>query len=112
MQLGSEDLVVALHKATVLGDREGGVISDLAAEWFERRGIKVVFPAREQHCGLVERHNQILRAQLHLLKDQPNAEGIAVPFSVVLSESVFAKNALFRCGNASPYEAVFGRVPP
>ena len=23
-----------------------------------------------------------------------------------------AKNALFRCGNASPYETVFGRVPP
>ena len=64
------------------------MISDLAAEWFEGRGIKVVLPAKEQHCGLVERHNQILRAQLHLLKDQPNAEGIAVPFSVVLSESV------------------------
>ena len=98
--------------ATILCDQEGGVVSDLAAEWFERRGIKVVFRAKEQHCGLVERHNQILRAQLHLLDDQSNVEGLAVPFSVVLSESVFAKNALFRCGNASPYEAVFGRVPP
>jgi hypothetical protein len=97
---------------TILCDQEGGVISDLAAEWFERRGINVVFRAREQHCGLVERHNQILRNQLHLLDDQSNSEGLAVPFSTILSESVFAKNALFKCGNASPYEALFGRVPP
>eukprot|EP00435_Cladocopium_sp_Y103_P048141 s730_g14.t1 len=98
--------------ATVLCDQEGGVISDLAAEWFERRGIQVVFRAKEQHCGLVERHNQILRNQRRLLDDQSNAEGLAVPFSTILSESVFAKNALFRCGNASPYEALFGRTPP
>eukprot|EP00435_Cladocopium_sp_Y103_P042293 s661_g11.t1 len=98
--------------STILCDQEGGVISDLAAEWFERRGINVVFRAKEQHCGLVERHNQILRNQLHLLDDQSNSEGLAVPFSTILSESVFAKNALFKCGNASPYEALFGRVPP
>ncbi|CAE7152098.1 unnamed protein product [Symbiodinium pilosum] len=30
---------------------------------------------------------------------------------MILAEAIFAKNALFRHGNASPYEAVFGRTP-
>ena len=63
---------------------------------------------------MVERHNEILRRQLHLLEDQSNAEGLAVTFSTVLAEAVFAKNAMFmfQLGNATPYEAIFGRHPP
>ena len=98
--------------AVVLSDQEGGLMSDLAGEWFDKRGIQLLFRAREQHCGMVERHNEILRRQLHVLEDQSNAEGLAIPFTTILSEAVFAKNAMFQCGNATPYEAVFGRTPP
>ena len=98
--------------ALVLSDQEGALVSDLISDWMDRRGIKLDFRAREQHCGLVERHNAILRHQLHLLDGQASAEGLAVPFTTVLAESVFAKNAMFQVGNASPYECVFGRSPP
>ena len=98
--------------ATVLSDQEGGLISDLACEWFDRRGIQLTLRAREQHAGMVERHHEILRRQLHLLEGQASSEGLAVPFTAVLAEAVFAKNAMFQCGNVSPYEAVFGRPPP
>eukprot|EP00435_Cladocopium_sp_Y103_P067560 s366_g30.t1 len=94
------------------GDQKGGLIIDLVGDWMDRHGIQVSFRARGQRCGLVERHNEILRRQLHLLEDQSNAGGLAVPFSTVLSEAVFAKNAMFQLGNATPYEAIFGRHPP
>ncbi|CAL1165400.1 unnamed protein product [Cladocopium goreaui] len=96
----------------ILSDQEGGLITDLVGDWMDRRGIQVCFRARGQHCGMVERHNEILRRQLHLLEDQSNAEGLAVTFSTVLAEAVFAKNAMFQLGNATPYEAIFGRHPP
>jgi hypothetical protein len=97
---------------TVLSDQEGGLITDMFGDWLDRRGIQVEFRARGQHCGMVERHNEILRRQLHVLEDQSNAEGLAVPFTTVVSEAVFAKNAMFQLGNATPYEAIFGRHPP
>eukprot|EP00435_Cladocopium_sp_Y103_P051132 s594_g15.t1 len=96
----------------ILSDQEGGLITDLVGDWMDRRGIQVNFRARGQHCGLVERHNEILRRQLHLLEDQSTAEGFAVSFATVLAEAVFAKNAMFQLGNATPYEAIFGRHPP
>ena len=96
----------------ILSDQEGGLITDLVGDWMDRRGIQVCFRARGQHCGMVERHNEILRRQLHLLEDQSNAEGLAVTFSTVLAEAVFAKNAMFQLGNATHYEAIFGRHPP
>ena len=75
---------------TVLSDQEGGLITDTFGDWLDRRGIQVEFRARGQHCGMVERHNEILRRQLHVLEDQSNAEGLAVPFTTVVSEAVFA----------------------
>jgi len=95
----------------VLSDREGGLANDLAAEWFEKKGIKLNLRAKEQHCGLVERHNEILRRQLHLVDNQVTLEGLPASFAMILAESIFAKNALYQCGNASPYEALFGRTP-
>lgn len=80
--------------------------------WFDRRGIQLTPRAREQHAGMVERHGEILRRQLHLLEGQASSEGLAVPFTAILAEAVFAKSAMFQRGNVSPYEAVFGRPPP
>ena len=98
--------------ALVLSDQEGALVSDLISDWMDRRGIQVNFRARGEHCGMVERHKNILRRQLHLLEDQANSEGFAVPFTTVLSVAVFAKNAMFQLGNATPYETIFGRHPP
>eukprot|EP00434_Breviolum_minutum_P026800 symbB.v1.2.023686.t2/scaffold2188.1/size86315/1 len=96
----------------VLTDQEGGLVRDEVAEWFANKGIQLSFRAKSQHCTMVERHNDILRRQLHLIEDQTTSEGFAASFDMILSEAVFAKNALFQVGNSSPYQALFGRVPP
>ena len=97
----------------VLSDLEGGLVRDEVAAWFSKKGIQLSFRAKSQHCTMVERHNnEILRRQLHLIEDQTNSEGFEASFDMILSEAVFAKNALFQVGNTSPYQALFGRVPP
>ena len=98
--------------AAVISDREGALTTDQVAEWFDKKGIHLNLRARGQHCGTVERHNDLIRRQLHLLEDQAASEGMAVSFEMILSEAVFAKNALFQLGNVSPYESLFGRTPP
>ena len=49
---------------------------------------------------------------MHLLDSHATADGLRASFTAVLSEATFAKNVLFNQGGASPYEAVYGRVPP
>ena len=93
-------------------DQEGALSSPEAAALLEARGIKLHLLAKEQHATTVERHHAILRRQLHVLDEQATAEGLRVSFESLLGEAVFAKNALFSVGGASPFEAVFGRTPP
>ena len=95
----------------IVSDQEGALSSPEAAAFLESRGIKLHLLAKEQHAAVVERHHAILRRQMHVLEDQTLAEGIRMSFDSLLSESCFAKNALFAIGGATPYEAVFGRTP-
>ena len=44
--------------------------------------------------------------------EQSHEDGLRAPFSAILAEAVFAKNALLRINNFTPYEAVLGRTPP
>ena len=80
--------------------------------WLEQRGIKLVLRAKGQHATLVERHHALLRKQLRVLDDQATAAGRKVDFSFILAESVLSKNCLLSIKGRSPYEALYGRVPP
>ena len=95
----------------IVSDQEGGLASPAAAAWMSHRNIKFVPKARYAHANVVERHHALLRHQFHLLRDQTMADGIKASFEAILSECVYVKNAMMRIGNASPYEAVIGRVP-
>ena len=68
------------------------------------RGIKLNLKARGQHAFLIERHNEILRQQLHRCDEQSTADGLRVGMENILSESLFAKNCLLVQGGYSPYE--------
>lgn len=81
---------------TVLSDQEGGSIPDDIGQWFSNKGIQFEFRARNQHCSMVERHNELLRRQLPVTEDQANTEGLGTSFRMLLAESLFAKNALFK----------------
>ena len=93
-------------------DQEGGLTGPEAAAWFEAREVALEPRAKGLHADVVERHHEILRRQIHLLDSNATVEGLRASFSAVLSEATFAKNVLFNQGGASPYEAVYGRIPP
>lgn len=97
---------------TIIADQEGGWATEQAATWFENHGSQMTLAARDQHCGVIERHNEILRRQLHLIEDESNNEGLVTSFDMILAQAIFAKNALFQIGNTTPYESLFGRTPP
>ena len=97
---------------TIIADQEGGWATEQAATWFENQRSQMTLVARDQHCGVIERHNEILRRQLHLIEDESNNEGLVTNFDMILAEAIFAKNALFQIGNPTPYESLFGRTPP
>ena len=96
---------------TLVSDQEGAFQSPISATFLERKGIDLKLRAKEQHAQTVERHHEILRQQLHKLEEQCTSDGIRASFQMILAEATYAKNALFRCGHHTPYEAVFGRTP-
>ena len=93
-------------------DQEGGVTGPGAASWFEAREVELKPRAKGLHADIVERHHAILRRQFHLLDSNATTEGINASFAALIAEATFAKNVLFNMGGASPYECVYGRVPP
>ena len=117
----TDDVLTAMQEAwislfgppsVIVADQEGALSGPTGGAWMANRDIKYVPKATYAHAAVVERHNALLRRQVHLLLEQSNEDGLRVPFSAVLAESVFAKNALLRINNFTPYEAVLGRTPP
>ena len=51
----------------LVGDQEGGWASPAAVAWLQNRDITFVPKAKYSHAGVVERHNEIFRRQLHFL---------------------------------------------
>ena len=94
----------------LISDQEGG-LNEYAAAILEDLGIKLHLKAKQQHAAVVERHNDLLRRQIHLMDAQAIADGLRVSFEQVLSEATMAKNMLLQYGGYSPYEALYGRTP-
>jgi hypothetical protein len=95
----------------IISDKEGSLFSEQCSIWAERWGTSMRYKARGSHAFIVERHNELLRQQIHGTQEQLNLEGITVPFADVVGESIFAKNALLNVGGSSPYTGLYGRVP-
>ena len=95
----------------LISDQEGG-LNETAAALLESRGCKLTLRAKGQHAGMIERHNDLLRRQIHLMDSQAIADGLIVDFKFILLEAVFAKNVLLTYGGFSPYKALYGGVPP
>ena len=95
----------------VLSDQEGALCSEESAVWAERQGFALRLRPKGSHAAIVERHHEILRVQINKIKAQCVEENIPMPLSHIVSEAVFAKNALTCIGGHSPFEAVFGIAP-
>ena len=100
------------NPGTIISDQEGALKDEAMGQWLEQRGIRLVLRAKGQHAQLVERHHELLRKQLRVIDDQCTADALKVDFDYILSEAVLSKNCLISIKGRSPYEALYGRVPP
>lgn len=116
----SEDLLTALSRgwfkifqppSLIICDQEGGLSGDETAVFLERHKVQRKLKATDLHAQMVERHHEILRGLLHKIADQCAAEGIRVTADDILTEAVYAKNAIVTIGGHSPHEAVFVTRP-
>jgi hypothetical protein len=96
----------------IVADHESALCSEEASIMFERWHVTFKPKGKGSHAAIVERHHEVLRQQFHLIKSQCQAEGLAVSDEEILSECFWAKNSMIRVHGQSPYQALFGRVPP
>ena len=61
---------------------------------------------------MVERHHELLRRTILKIEDQCKAEGLTVPFPVIVAEAVLANNTLVKVAGQTPYRGLYGREPP
>ena len=95
----------------IVSDQEGALNSDAGRAWATRWNIELVLRPRKAHARMIERHNELLRSQLHRVEGQLQREGLALTAEAILDECVLAKNVMLCVHGVSPYKAVFGRVP-
>eukprot|EP00971_Amphidinium_carterae_P351093 6491908-Amphidinium_carterae.1 len=96
----------------IIDEETGFHASRYAADWAQRQHMQLKFKAPRQEAAIIERHNQILRQQLHVIETQLQQEGQMVPLQQTLSQALFAKNSLTTHQGLSPYNAVMGIQPP
>ena len=95
----------------LLVDGEPGLDNEESTWYFQVRGIEKRTAAVQQHIRIADRRVQILRSSIHKIGSQLSADGVAMPFCRVLSESTFVINSISSIGGVSPYVAVLGRAP-
>ena len=60
----------------------------------------------------IDRRGALLRDQIHRVLEQCQKEGLDVPFKQILNDCVLCGNSLLPINGSTPYNAVYGRVPP
>ena len=86
----------------IVSDHEGAFDSDEGRMWATRWGFKLVFKPKKAHAQMVERHNDLLRDQVHLIKEQMELDGIGVDDDQILDEAVLANNVFVNTKGVSP----------
>lgn len=115
-----EELMSAMHKIwlsthgpmqTLISDGELGITGDSMRSKLKRLGISLKIRAPGQHARFIERRGAILRTTLHCIESQMIREGVQASMEALLSEAVFAGNALVHVGGVTPYQCIYGRTP-
>ncbi|CAK0852886.1 unnamed protein product, partial [Prorocentrum cordatum] len=96
----------------LIADIEGGLHGEEAYQWLDRWGIEMKAKEEGSHAQLVERHHDLVRKIIHRVQAQLAEEGIVMPLEIVIMECALIKNLLITVAGYSPYQAVYGRLPP
>ena len=84
----------------------------LPRQYFKEKGITVIIRPPGSQAKFIERRGAITRDTLHKVSTQLEKNGItSLPFPQVLGEATFSGNALLAVNQATPYGALYGRVP-
>ena len=77
---------LSLHgpPSQMIWDGECAMNSDEDKQWADRHGIDLILRPRGKKAWIVERHNELLRVQLHKIRSQLQAERIQIPMKSVL----------------------------
>jgi hypothetical protein len=95
----------------LVSDQEGALASEEGAVWCERWGISLRLKPKGSHAQLVERHHEVLRQIIHRVRAEARSLGLTSGDEDIVSEATFAKNAIINVAGATPFQAVFGRIP-
>ena len=96
----------------LVSDHEGALDSDEARAWATRWGIEMHFCPKGAHAVVVEKHNDLLRRQLHNVDAQLSRDGIGVPDAAIVDEVFFIRYAMLSLnGHDTPYKGLYGRAP-
>ena len=97
----------------ITSDQEGALFSDEGAIWASRWSIELKSKPKGAHAHVIERRKDLLRQQYNKVRTAARKDGlVSVTSAQVLDESFLACNCLLSVHGTSPYEALFGRVPP
>ena len=97
----------------LIADQERGLLSDESAQWMDRWQIQVRSKEPGAHAQMVERHHDIFRRLLLRVESQLAEEGVmGIPLPMIVAECALAKNLLLSVGGSSPYQGLYGRMPP
>ena len=92
-------------------DGEMGFNNEKAISELSRLGTELRVRASGQHARLVEARNSMLRHIMHMIEEDLRRHGHDIPFSRLLSESIFVVNAFSFYNGVTPYNCHTGRQP-
>jgi hypothetical protein len=95
----------------LISDQESAVFSDEGLLFLERKGVKAKPIAKDEHLGIVERRQDVLKRTMNTLHESAEQEGIVMETPELLSEALVAANSLTEYGGFSPQQAVTGSNP-
>ena len=96
----------------ILDGECGMAVDEDAKAYYRHKGITPVPRAPKQQVAHIDRRGALLRDTIHRILEQCKKEGLDAPFKYILSDAVFCGNAMLSINGTTPYNAVYGRVPP
>lgn len=93
-------------------DSESSIFSEELGTFLSRHGIQAKPKATGAHANIVERHHEIFRQFVQRVQAQLREESIKMPLDFIVAECFIVKNMLISVAGYTPYQAVFGRMPP
>ena len=87
-------------------------MSEECSQWLDRWSVQLKTKEPGSHAQVVERHHELFRQIYHRTKTQLKEEKIVLDKEILVAECFLVKNLMISVAGSSPYQAVYGRVPP